>query len=126
MPHKLIFQKNPDHVRVEVSGESTPGKEMNEVVDILKQATEICHKEGIKRILAIFDVPGKLPSMAGFDFVELSNKFNWDTHFKLAVVYLHEERLISARFAETVAVNRGYMVKLFENEQEAKSWLLES
>ena len=64
--------------------------------------------------------------MAGYNIVESSDKFNWNLRFRLAVVYPHKERFLDAHFVETVAVNRGCMVKMFENEQEANFWLLGS
>ncbi len=125
MPYKRVIQENQDHIRVEVSGDWIRGKELADAMDVLGQVADICHKKEFNNILAIWDVPGHLPTMAGYNLVELSNKFNWERHFKLAVVYLHKKRFKDAQFAETVAHNRGYRVKMFESEQEAKSWLLE-
>jgi hypothetical protein len=126
MPYECVIQENQDHIRAEVSGAWTPGKELDDAIDVLAQAADICHKKGIYCILVMVDVPGRLPPLTGYDLVDKSKKFDWDRLFKLAVVYSHNERFIDALFLETVAVNRGYMVKMFKNEQEAKSWLLGS
>ncbi|OHD68535.1 MAG: hypothetical protein A2W19_12135 [Spirochaetes bacterium RBG_16_49_21] len=109
---------------MEVSGDWTPGKELEDAIDVLTQVADICHKKGINCILAIWDVPGHIRALIGYEIVDSANKCNWDRHFKLAVVYTHNERFIDSLFVETVAVNRGYRVKMFENKQEAKSWLL--
>ncbi len=126
MAYKFVIQENQDHIRVEVSGDWTPGKELDDAMGVLAQVSDICRKKNINHILAIWDVPGHLPAITAFNVVEYSNRFNWDHDFKLAVVYTHHERYIDALFIETVAYNRGYRVKMFENEQEAKTWLLES
>jgi hypothetical protein len=125
MPYERVIQENQDHIRVEVSGNCIPGKELDDAMDILAQAADSCHKKGINCILAIWNVPGHLPPLTGYDLVEKAKEFNWDSQFKLAIVYLHNERFIDALFVETVAVNRGCRVKMFKNEQEAKFWLLD-
>ncbi len=111
---------------MEVSGDWTQGKEFDDAIGVWGQVADFCHQKGINKILSIWDVPGRLPTISGYQLVELSNKFNWDRHFKLAVVHLHEERFKDSLFVETVAANRGYLMKMFEDEQEAKSWLLGS
>ncbi len=99
---------------------------MDDAIDALSKVADICRKKNINSILAIWDIPGHLSATTAFNIVEYSKKFNWDRHFKLAVVYTSNQRFTEALFIETVASNRGYVVKMFENEQEAKSWLLGS
>src|SRR5208283_1592199 len=108
MPYERIIKENQDHIRVEVSGNWTPGKELDDAIDVLAPVADICHKKNINYILAIWNVPGHIPALTGYDFVESATRCNWDLHFTLALVYPHNERLIDALFVETVAVNRGY------------------
>ena len=126
MPYECIIQENQDHLRVKVSGNSVPGKELDDAIDVLTQVADICQKKRISRILTIWDVPGHLPSIIGYNIVDFANRFNWGFNFKMAVVYCHKGRFQDALFMEKVAIHHGYKVKMFENEQEAKSWLLGS
>ncbi len=126
MPYNCIIQEHQDHVRVEVSGNPVPGKELDDAIGVFAQVADICLKKSISRILAIWDVPGHLPSITGYNIVDFANRTNWGLDFRLAVVYTHKERFIDALFVEKVAINRGYRVKMFENEKEAKTWLLRS
>ncbi len=127
MPYDCIIQEHKDHVRVEVSeGWATPGKDVENAIGVLRQVAHFCSKKRIFRILAIWDVPLHLPASTGHDIVESATKTKWGFNFKLAVVYPSKRRFEDAQFMEKVAIYRGYKVKMFENEQEAKSWLLGS
>jgi hypothetical protein len=53
-------------------------------------------------------------------------EFGWSRRFKLAIVDVNEDSRKDNLFTETVAVNRGYNVKIFDNENDAKEWLLQS
>ncbi len=126
MAYECIIQEKQDHVIVKVSGNQVLAKVSNDAIDVLAKVAEICHNKGIDYILTIWDVPGHLPAIAGYNIVESSAKFNWNFRFKLAIVYTHKERFLDAHFVETVAVNRGCRVKMFQDEQEARTWLLAS
>jgi hypothetical protein len=126
MAYKFTILENRDYIRVEASGKWTPGKELDDVSKVLAQVSDICQNKNKNYILAIWDVEGPLPVMIGYDIVESANKFNWGRNFKLALVFTYQEKFKDAHFVETAAVNRGYWVKMFENEHEAKLWLLGS
>jgi hypothetical protein len=126
MAYKFIIQENPDHIRVEVSGEWDPDKNLIDAKSVLMNVTDACRKKGINHILAIWDVPGHISTLTGYQIVEMAKEIHWDLRFKLSVVFAYNERFMDALFVETVAVNRGFMVKMFKHEEEAKSWLLES
>ena len=61
MPYKRVIQENQEHIRVEVSGDWTRGKELDDAMDVLGQVADVCHKKGVNNILAIWDVPGIYP-----------------------------------------------------------------
>ena len=50
--------------------------------------------------------------------------WGWKRNYKAAVVY--SEITEDAKFLETVGVNRGILMKIFDNIDEAKSWLSDS
>ncbi len=125
MPYDCNIQEHQDHVRVEVSGGwAIPGEELDNAIGVLRQIAHFCNKKRIKHILALWDVPGHLPAITGYNIVESASRTKWGLDFKLAVVYPHKGRFKDALFMEKAALYRGYKVKMFENEQEAKSWLL--
>ncbi len=89
------------------------------------QVVEICHTKNINNILAVGKVTGHLTPMAAYDMANFPDKHGWRRKFRLAVVALGKSWR-SNLFAETVANNRGYTLKVFDNEQDAKTWLFES
>lgn len=126
MPYDCVIQHKPDYLRVDVSGNWTKGKELEDALDVWLQVVAACRKTGLTRILSVWNVPGKLPTMAGYDLTNDPLSRGWDHQYRLAVVHLHEERFQDALFAETVAVNRGFQIKIFRDEQSAMGWLMES
>ena len=126
MSYKLDIKENQDYLKVEISGDWTPGAELEDSVNVWAQVTATCNEKGVTHIMAIWNVPGYLPTMAAYNLVESAEKFGWDKRLKLAVVHLNEERLKDGLVAETLAVDRGFNIKMFNNEQKAKLWLMES
>ena len=125
MPYKVTIKEKEDHLRVEISGKWTKGNEVEEVISAWSQVVEIGRTKNINHILAIGKVTGHLPPMAAYDMAKFPDDHGWSRKFKLALVALGESWK-SNLFAETVADNRGYDVKVFDNEQDAKAWLLDS
>ena len=116
-------------IRFEVSGEYTPGKEMDEVSAVWTRVTRESRERGIDRVLALWHVPAALPTVVGYDIgsrpVDL---FGWDPACRLAAVHddQREEAQELYRFIEDVAHNRGLPFRAFDNEEEALTWLLET
>ena len=125
MSYNLNFKEKGDHIRVEISGEWTKGKEEEEVIGAWSQVVTLCQAKNINHILAIGKVTGRLPTMSAYNMAKFPDKHGWSRKFKVAVVPLGAS-LKSNLFAETVLVNRGFDVKVFDNEQDAKIWLLDS
>ena len=127
MPYQTKITEEREYLRVEVTGDRTQGKEAEDAISTLSQIADICHKKGLSRILMSSNLSRLLPTMAAFDVAKTPEAFGWSRSFKLAVVNLSRESKEELLFAETVAVNRGYrLFKIFNDEEEAKEWLLES
>ena len=126
MPYNVILREEQDHIRVEVSGDRNRGKEVDDAISVWSQVAQICHEKNVYRILAISKLTGRLPILAAFEIAKSPEEFGWSRSFKLAFVDLNEESRQVNLFAETVAVNRGYWIKVFDNELDAKVWMLES
>lgn len=123
MAYNCVITHETDYVRVEVSGRWEPGGELGNAVDVWTRVADACRETGETRILSLWDVSGHLPMLDAYSLASAPDSFGWEHNFKLAVVHLHEERFSDALFAETVAVNRGYEVKIFRDERSAKEWL---
>jgi len=124
MSYECIVQKKSEYLRVDVSGDWSPGKELDDALSVWTQVAEACKTSGVLVVLAVWDVPGRLPTMPAYQLGTMADSFELGHKFKLAIVHLNEDRLNDSLFAETVAVNRGFQVKMFSDEKQALSWLL--
>jgi hypothetical protein len=125
MGYNVSFQVFDDYLRVDVSGMAKPGNETHDSREIWCQVADSCRAEMLSRILTVWNVPGRLPTMAAYEIASDLEAVHWEPRFRVAVVQLNEERYRDSLFAETVAVNRGYQAKVFRSENEAVSRLLE-
>ena len=66
---------------------------------------------------------GQITVLDSVDVVTNSENFNWDKRFALALVETNIDSRKGNLFTETYAVNRGYRMKVFENEESALKWL---
>ena len=127
MSYQTVITEDSEYLRVEITGDRTPGNEESDAIEALSQVADVCHKKGFKRIMMISALSGDLPTMAAFNVAKDPEKYGWSRHFKLASVNLSEKSKAKILFAETVAANRGFgLFKVFDNEKDAKAWLFES
>ena len=113
MPYDVKIEEKEEYLRVEVEGTRIIGREVDDSIDVWIQIAEICKTKNINYILAILNITGKMPRTASFNIGNLAEKFGWSRGFKLAVVTKDEYSMKANLFTETVAVNRGFNVKIF-------------
>ena len=125
MSYEVNIQEQQDHIRVEVSGERIPGHEEDDAIEVWSCVAKNCEAKKQDRILCIHSVTGRLPATAahaiGFD----PARFGWDRRFQLALVNVNEESRLDTLFLEDVAVSSGYQMRVFDDEEEARKWLIE-
>jgi hypothetical protein len=127
MEYNLTIEADKEFIRFEVSGVRLPGKEKVYAQNVFSQIVKFCREKNQYKLLGIFNVEGKVSSsLESYRFASSPEEFGWDRKFKLALVDLNEESRIQNLFTENVAVNRGYNIKVFDNETSAIDWLLTS
>lgn len=124
MPYKFCIEEQEDYIRVEVSGERIPGSEEEDAVRVWSCVAEVCEAKKIDRVLGIYKVTGRLPATAAHAIAFDPARFGWSRRFKLALVNLNEESRQDSLFLEDVAVSSGYQIRVFDNEEEGRTWLL--
>ena len=126
MPYDVKIQEQQDHIRVEVTGERTPGNEEADAISVWSQVADVCRTKQIDLVLGIYRVTGRLPARAAHAIAYDPQRFGWSKQFKVALVNLNVESQQDVIFVEDVAVSSGYRVRVFDDEQEATAWLLGS
>ena len=86
---------------------------------------EASRATGLRRILAISWITGRLPTMSAYQVASQPDKFGWSRDLKLALVDHHPPSREKNAFSANVASNRGFTVRYFDDEAAAVAWLLE-
>lgn len=124
MPYDAEYQVLADHIRIDVSGERIPGAVALDSSVVMEKTMELIRETGINNCLLILNLTGPLSAMDSFDLVSISEDVGWKRDFRVALVNVHAESLADAQFTEVVASNRAYPIRVFDNEEDAKDWLL--
>lgn len=115
-----------DHIRLDVLSDWTEGHEVEETLAVWSQVADACREHGLERVLAVFHIRGKIPTMYGYEIANDPASVGIERRFKIALMYVDEQRYKSSFFTETIAVNRFYNVKVFNDEEAALEWLLQT
>ena len=126
MAYKLNFQDEGGVLLVEISGE----REKEELVKSAREAwREIASKTfeaKVIKILVISSATGKYPALDAFLINSRLDECGLHRDWKIAFVNLDRASYQDIKFAETVAVNRGFDLGIFKDEFSARRWLIEA
>jgi hypothetical protein len=122
MENKLDIIENNGYATAKLTGVRRP----ESLLEAASKTTAFCKERGISHLLIdIRGMSGELDTLETYDVAgqELPNQPNARRLIR-SVILDHPENLERIRFFETVAVNRGLMVKVFDDEDAAVRWLL--
>lgn len=126
MSYNIKIAEKENYLRVEVSGKRTPGRETQDALEYLSKVMAFSKQKKIFSILIIATLTGDLPLLTAYEVAHKPEEsFGFDRRFRLASVDLNEASRKENRFIETFSGNRGYDIKIFDNEPEALQWLHE-
>ena len=121
VPFKLTIEKQKDILHVKVEGQRT----YQSLVKITEQIVEACRQNNTFRALVdVRAMGGKLTIWESFKLVTscFARLRDWRV-LKQAAIVDREDARPRYKFMETVADNRGYNLRFFEDTDEAQSWL---
>lgn len=84
---------------------------------------EACILNGIKKILIISNVEGKLTSSVSQQIILLTKRLGFCEGYQIGLADLNYESYLDNMMSECFAKRQGLNGKLFNNEVEARSWL---
>ena len=98
--------------------------------DVLEQqwgfwsrATDECRRLGITRILSVHSPSGRVSSSATLTWYSRLGDVGFDKSMSIALVIADHHGRSVLRLGAAAAVNRGWKVKVFDTEAEARAWL---
>jgi len=119
--YQLTIEERPTYVYARVDGDLTPANALK----FLEEAYAACLRSGRPDVLLDMQLHG--PDLNTTNIYEVISQRAADGSKlrKIAYVPFQRDDRSMARFAETVAVNRGVNVRLFESVATAERWLSE-
>jgi len=126
VPISVTCQSTPDYLRFEVSGERVAGKFGEEMLAVWSRVADECRATGHTRVIGISKLTGPVPKNELFRVGEIAPRMLQEAGCRrLAYVVLGGPQASKAlKFGETVAVNRGQVTHVFDDEPSAIAWLL--
>ncbi len=119
--YELRFEEQSEFLVARVSA---PEDTIEVRCSFLREIGEACRRTQRWRVLIIEDIETNLSALQMYEVAtrsfELGARGLWIAYVDLKADH-HDRNL----FGETVAVNRGVMVKVFRNVPEAARWLLD-
>ncbi|MBT8298828.1 MAG: hypothetical protein KJO52_10875 [Maribacter sp.] len=113
-----------DFLRVEFKGKRTPGEELEEGIAAWKQVADMARSTNLNRIMVVSRVKGRLPVESAFNITQSLDIIGWQVDFIVAGVVPDKIAFTNLSIFETIMQNLGYEGKIFEQEGDAKKWLL--
>ena len=122
MQNKIEVTFEGDHVRVIADGD----KDYQFQNRLWQEVTSVCEEHQCFRILGISDTSTPLEAVEAYDTARIFRDMKIDNRYKLAWVEINDDSRNMTEFIATVLANRGLPGRLFDTEEAAKKWLLES
>ena len=114
---RFSLHPQPTHLRVEMSGLPTSSEVHAMFVEMVRQ------KNTPARALIELQVDQCLNFLDTMQVMSQLPVLGFPADYRLALVITDEKMRASAQFAETVAVNRGIAVRVFDERDAALRWL---
>ena len=123
MAYKLNFLEEDGVLVVEISGERPKDNLTRSAKEAWCEVARVARHKNLKRILVISSATGDYPTMDAYKINSTLDECGVQRGWKIAFVNLDPNSFQDIKFAETVAVNRGFDVGVFNNQDKARKWL---
>jgi len=122
MSNKLEVRFEGDHVRVIADGD----KDYRFQNRLWQEVSAVCEEHECFKVLGTSTTTTPLEAVEGYDTARIFRELKIDRRYRLAWVEFDDEARSMTEFIATVLANRGLPGRLFDTEEAAKKWLLES
>ena len=125
MAISVTCQSTPDYLRFELSGARVEGRFAEQMIEVWRHVAQECHAHGFTRVLGISKLTGTVSRAALFQVGQVAPQLMHEAGCRrLAYVVLGGSEAVGAlKFGEDVAVNRGQVARIFDDEPTAVAWL---
>ena len=121
MKNEIVITFEGTHVQAIANGE----KDFEYSTQLWTNIVQACHDNNCRKILGIANTTKPLRTMEAYQHADLFRELGLTHDYRIAWVELNPDAYETTYFVETVLVNRGFPGRLFEDEVQAKKWLLD-
>lgn len=124
MPYDLVFSEEDGILRVDATGDRTKVNTAESGRAAWRAVAKECTARGLTHVLIVSRITGRYRIADVYDVNSAIAEAGIQPGWKIAYVNLDPPSYKPTQFGEMVAVNRFVQVKLFDNERDAREWLL--
>ena len=117
---EIIITFEGEYVKVIANG----FKDLDFATELWTGVVEVCRENNCLNVLGLSNTTRPLRTMEAYKHADLFRELGVDHNFRIAWVELNPEAVETIHFVETVLVNRGFTANVFEDELQARNWLL--
>lgn len=123
MSYDLQFEVTDNMLVVEIRGDRAAGDLSSNAKSAWSRIAAVCDENRQSRILVISHATGRYRTYNAYEINSTLDECGIRKSWKIAFVNLDKESYQDIEFGETVAVNRGFQLKVFPTEAAARAWL---
>ena len=123
MSYNLKFDIEDKLLRVEIQGNRTDGDLVDNAKAAWRKVASVCSENNLSRILIISSAIGEYSTFKVYKINSTLAECGVKPSWKIAFVNLDKDSYREIEFGETVAVNRGFIIKIFPTIDAARTWL---
>ncbi|MEJ2492401.1 MAG: hypothetical protein P8Y84_12430 [Desulfuromonadales bacterium] len=124
MAYKIYFQEEDDLLRVEISGDREKAKLITNAREAWREIANVNREKKNFKVLIVSRATGKYPIFDALMINQSLAEYGVQRDWKIAFVNLDQASFSEVKVAEMIAVNRGFNLGVFPNEETARKWLL--
>lgn len=124
MAYVLNFQNENGILLVSISGKREKQELVMSAQEVWRKIARFNQANEYRRLLVVSSATGNYPVLDAYLINSKLEECGVQRGWKIAFVNLDQASFPDVKFAETVAVNRGFNLGVFDNEPDARVWLM--
>ena len=124
MAYKINFHEENDLLRVEISGEREKAKLIPNARDAWREIAKVNRDKKQRKVLILSSATGKYPIFDALMINQSLAEYGVQRDWKIAFVNQDQVSFPEVKVSEMIAVNRGFNLGVFPDEESARRWLL--
>lgn len=121
--YEISYQAEDWGLLVEITGVRERQVLVPNARDAWREIAEKAREIEAKKVLVLSSAVGKYPVLDAFLINSKLDECGVERGWKIAFVNLDQTSFDEVKFAELVALNRGFVVNIFKDEEQARKWL---